>query len=128
MLAAIINYGPGLSGRSVGGGNYGQTGQMVGDAMNQEDILAVLPESRDDAKSLKEIALAMELEMASYADWIRVERRLSSSLRALARWGFVDQERRQREEGHRFWYNAYWKTELAGRSGGLGAGAGEAGI
>jgi hypothetical protein len=41
--------------------------------------------SRDDAKSLKEIALAMELEMASYADWIRVERRLSSSLRPLAR-------------------------------------------
>ncbi len=33
---------------------------------------------------------AMELETASYADWIRVERRLSSSLRALARWGFVD--------------------------------------
>ena len=56
--------------------------------MNQEDILAILPESRDEAKSLKEIVLAMELEMASYADWIRVERRLSSSLRALARWGF----------------------------------------
>ena len=59
---------------------------MEVDALNQEDILAVLHESRDDAKSLKEIALAMELEMASYADWIRVERRLSSSLRALARW------------------------------------------
>jgi hypothetical protein len=87
---------------------------MEGNATNQEDILAVLPESRDDAKSLKEIALAMELEMASYADWIRVERRLSSSLRALARWGFVDLERRQREEGHRFWYNAYWKTKTAG--------------
>ena len=93
MLAAIINYGPGLSGCSVGGGNYGKIRQMEGDVMNQEDILAVLPESRDDAKSLKEIALAMEQEMASYADWIRVERRLSSSLRALARWGFVDQER-----------------------------------
>jgi len=22
-------------------------------------------------------------------------------------------ERRQREDGHKFWYNAYWKTELA---------------
>ena len=65
--------------------------------MNHEAILAVLPENRDEAKSLKEIVLAMELEMASYADWIRVERRLSSSLRALARWGYVDQERRQRE-------------------------------
>ena len=67
--------------------NYGQTGQMDGHAMNHETILAVLSESRDDAKSLKEIALAMELEMTSYADWIRVERRLSSSLRALVRWG-----------------------------------------
>ena len=56
----------------------------------------------------------VELETASYADWIRVERRLSSSLRALARWGFVDLERRQREEGHRFGYNAYWKTEPVG--------------
>ena len=63
----------------------------------------------------------MELEMASYVDWIRVERRLSSSLRALARWGLVALERRQREEGQRFWYNAYWKTELA-----QGAGPGDA--
>ena len=62
----------------------------------------------------------MKLEMVSYADWIRIERRLSSSLRALARWGYVDQERRQREEGHKFWYNAYWKTKPAGRSGGVG--------
>ena len=41
---------------------------------------------------------AMELEMASYADWIRVERRLSSSLRALARWGFVDSGDADREK------------------------------
>jgi len=101
---------------------------MEGDATNQEDILAVLPESRDDAKSLKEIAQDMELEMVSYADWIRVERRLSSSLRTLARWGFVALERRQREEGHKFWYNAYWKTKPTGRSSGLVAGAGEGGI
>ena len=101
---------------------------MEGDATNQEDILAVLPESRDEAKSLKEIAQDMELEMVSYADWIRVERRLSSSLRTLARWGFVALERRQREEGHKFWYNAYWKTKPTGRSSGLVAGAGEGGI
>jgi len=88
--------------------------------VNHEAILAVLPESRDDAKSLKEIAQDMELEMASYADWIRVERRLSSSLRALARWGFVALEKRQREEGHRFWYNAYWKAKPAGKSVGVG--------
>ena len=81
--------------------------------MNQAAILAVLPDSKDDAKSLKEIANEIGLDITSYVNWIRVERRLSSSLRALARWGWVDLERRQREEGHKFWYNAYWKTELA---------------
>jgi hypothetical protein len=55
----------------------------------------------------------MYLDITAYVDWIRVERRLSSSLRALARWGFVALESRQREEGHKFWYNAYWKTEPA---------------
>ena len=50
--------------------------------MNQEAILAVLPDSKDDAKSLKEIANEMGLDITAYVDWIRVERRLSSSLRA----------------------------------------------
>jgi predicted transcriptional regulator len=81
--------------------------------MNQEAILAVLPDSKDDAKSLKEIANEMGLDITSYINWIRVERRLSSSLRTLARWGFVALERRQREDGQRFWYNAYWKTDPA---------------
>ncbi|OPY50653.1 MAG: hypothetical protein A4E48_01805 [Methanosaeta sp. PtaU1.Bin060] len=79
--------------------------------MNHEAILTVLPECKDDAKSLKEIAEALGLEINSYIDWIRIERRLSSSLRALARWGWVASDRRQREVGHKFWYNAYWKTE-----------------
>ncbi len=66
------------------------------------------------AKSLLvRFANEMGLDITAYIDWIRVERRLSSSLRALARWGFVALERRQREEGHKFWYNAYWKTDLA---------------
>jgi len=52
-------------------------------AMNHEAILAVLPDSKDDALSLKEIARELGLEMNSYVDWIRVERRLASSLRAL---------------------------------------------
>jgi len=81
--------------------------------MNQEAILAVLPDSKDDAKSLKEIASEIGLDITAYVDWIRVERRLSSSLRALARWGFVALKRRQRDEGQRFWYNAYWKTDSA---------------
>jgi predicted transcriptional regulator len=91
--------------------------------MNHEAILAVLTDSKDDAKSLKEIAQDLGLEVSSYVDWIRIERRLSSSLRALARWGCVALERRQRERGHKFWYNAYWKTELA-----QGASAGEGSI
>ena len=41
---------------------------MERDALNHEAILAVLPESKDEAKSLKEIAQDMELEMASYVD------------------------------------------------------------
>ena len=80
-------------------------GQLLGDGVLRPVLLLRQPldppdlRTCDYARTLKEIALAMELEMATYADWIRVERRLSSSLRALARWGFVDLERRQREEG-----------------------------
>ena len=87
--------------------NYHRIDQIEGYAMNQEAVLAALPDSRDDAKSLKEIANEMGLDINTYVDWIRVERRLSSSLRALKRWGLVALERRQREEGQRFWYNAY---------------------
>ena len=81
--------------------------------MNQEAILAALSASEEEAKSLKEIVQAMSLDISSYINWIRIERRLSSSLRALIRWGWVAHVRRQKEDGHRFWYNAYWKTELA---------------
>ena len=43
--------------------------------MNQEAILAVLPDSKDDAKSLKEIAKEVGLDITPYVDWIRIERR-----------------------------------------------------
>jgi len=65
--------------------------------MNHDTILAVLPDSKDDALSLKEIARALGLEMNSYVDWVRAERRLASSLRALARWGWVTSDRRQKK-------------------------------
>ncbi|MGD0954814.1 MAG: hypothetical protein ABR985_20920 [Methanotrichaceae archaeon] len=81
--------------------------------MNHEAILEALSASEEEAKSLKEIAKAMGMDISSYIDWVRVERRLSSSLRALIRWGWVACIRRQKEDGHKFWYNAYWKTELA---------------
>ena len=97
-----------------GGINYHRIDQIEGDVVNQEAILAVLPSSKDDAKSLKEIANEMGLDITAHVDWIRVERRLPNSLRALARWGLVALERRQRDNGQKFWYNAYWKTELAG--------------
>ena len=67
--------------------------------MNHEAILAVLPDSKDDALSLKEIARALGLEMNSYVDWIRIERRLASSLRALARWGWVASDRGRMKMG-----------------------------
>jgi hypothetical protein len=80
--------------------------------MNHETILEALSVSEEEAKSLKEIAQAMDLDISSYVNWIRIERRLSSSLRALMRWGWVACVRRQKEDGHKFWYNAYWKIEL----------------
>lgn len=81
--------------------------------MNHDEVLAVLPDSKDEAKSIKEIAQAMGLEISSYVDWVRAERRLARSLGALTKWGWVAYDNRQKEEGHKFWYNAYWKTELA---------------
>jgi hypothetical protein len=55
----------------------------------------------------------MGLDITSYVDWVRAERRLIRALRALIKWGWVAYDKQQNEEGHRFWYNIYWKTELA---------------
>ncbi len=81
--------------------------------MNHEMVLAALPNREKEARSMKEIAQEMGLEISTYADWIRAERSLSRTLRALIKWGWVARDRRQNEEGHKFWYNAYWKTALA---------------
>ena len=62
---------------------------------------------------IKEIADAMGLKISSYVDWARAERRLVRAMGALMKWGWVDCDERQKEEGHKFWYNAYWKTDLA---------------
>jgi len=56
----------------------------------------------------------MGLDITAYVDWIRVERRLSSSLRSLGKMGFcgsgsAGREKRARGSG----INANWKTELA---------------
>jgi len=65
--------------------------------MNHEAVLAVLSNSKEEAKSIKEIALAMDLEITSHIDWIRVEQRLARSLNALIRWGWVACDRRQQK-------------------------------
>jgi len=51
--------------------------------MNHEEVLAVLPDRREDAKSIKEIAKAMDLEISSYVDCVRAERRLVRAFGAL---------------------------------------------
>ncbi|MGD0954753.1 MAG: hypothetical protein ABR985_20610 [Methanotrichaceae archaeon] len=66
--------------------------------MNHEEVLAVLPDSKDEAKSIKEIAQAMGLEISSYVDWVRAERRLVRALGALIRWGWVACDERQQAE------------------------------
>lgn len=80
--------------------------------MNQEEIMAVLSHNEAEAKSLREIAHAMGLKTSSYASWIKTERGLSGILRKLIKWGFVSCIRRQNVDGHRFWYNLYWKNEI----------------
>jgi hypothetical protein len=84
--------------------------------MNYEPLLAVLPDSKEDAKSRKEIALAMGLDISSHASWIREQRTLARVLRILVKWGWAACDRRQRNEGLKFWCNVYWKTEIASQS------------
>jgi hypothetical protein len=81
--------------------------------MSHEAVLAVLSNSKEEAKSIKEIARAMNLKITSHIDWIRVEQRLAKSLNALTRWGWVACDRRQQKTVPRLRYNVYWKTELA---------------
>jgi predicted transcriptional regulator len=81
--------------------------------MNSEAILAVLPDSKENALSMNEIALAMGLDISSYTSMGRTKRHLSKTLRALIKWGWVEYDVRQNENGNKAWYNIYWKTEMA---------------
>ncbi len=81
--------------------------------MNYEMVLAVLPDSKDDAKSMREIAQAMDLAIFTHTDWLRTQRTLARVLRILIKWGWAACDHRQRNEGCKFWHNVYWKTELA---------------
>jgi hypothetical protein len=70
--------------------------------MNYEPIIAVLPDSKEDAKSMKEIAQAMGLDISSHSSWIREQRTLARVLRILIKWGWADCDRRQGSDGHKF--------------------------
>jgi len=80
--------------------------------MNQTEIMSVLSNSEAEALSLREIAQKMGLDTSSYASWIKAERGLSGILRKLKKWGFVVCVRIQNTDGHKFWYNIYWKNEI----------------
>ena len=64
-------------------------GITKGNALNHEEVLAIFPDSREEAVSIWEIAQAMGLEISSYVDWGRAERRLVRALCALIKWGWV---------------------------------------
>lgn len=67
--------------------------------MDHESILVVLPSSKEEAQSMKEIAQAIGLNTSTHTDWIRAERKLARSLRALIRWGWVASDKRERMKG-----------------------------
>ena len=90
--------------------------------MNHDDVLAVLPDSKEEAKSIKEIAQAMGLEVSSYVDWVRAELRLVRALGVLIKWGWVAYEERQKKKvtssgimltGRRSWRSKSTKKVLA---------------
>jgi hypothetical protein len=53
--------------------------------MNLEAVLAVLPDNKAEAISMKEIALALGLDISSYTAIARTKRQLSRTLRVLIR-------------------------------------------
>ncbi len=81
--------------------------------MNPEAVLAILPNNKDEAMSMKEIALALGLDTSSYSTMGRTRRQLARTLRSLIKREWVAFDVRQGEDGHRAWHNAYWKTEMA---------------
>jgi predicted transcriptional regulator len=81
--------------------------------VNHEAVLAVLTDSKEEALSMREIAQTLGLDISTYTNRIRTRRSLARVLRALIKWGWVESDKRQRSEGSKFWFKAYWKTELA---------------
>jgi predicted transcriptional regulator len=84
--------------------------------MSHEVVLAALPNTKEEARSLKDIAEAIGLEISTHTDWIRAERRLTRSLRALIKWGWVTCDKRQSENGYKFRYSSGKLVITGGKS------------
>jgi predicted transcriptional regulator len=79
--------------------------------MNSEAVLAILPNNEEETLSMNEIALALGLDISSYTAMGRTKRQLSKTLRALIKWGWVNCDVRQNENGNKAWYNIYWTSK-----------------
>ncbi len=68
--------------------------------MDPEAVLAVLPDNKDEAMSMKEIAVVLGLDISSYTAMAKTKRKLSRTLRVLIKRGCVACDQRQDENGH----------------------------
>lgn len=78
----------------------------------------VLPDNKEDARSMKEIAQAMGLNTSSHASWIREQRTLARVLRILIilriliKWGWAACDRIQGNGVDKLWHNVNWKVDV----------------
>jgi hypothetical protein len=86
-------------------------GSYLAEILNREEVLAILPYTESEAMSLIEIAAALGMDTSTYAGRIRASHNLARVLRIQIKRGWVACTRRQRENGHKFWHNAYWRVE-----------------
>ncbi len=75
--------------------------------MNPNDVLSILPDHKDQAMSMREIAEALGLDTDLNTDRRRTRQRLARVLRVLVKWGQASCETREKDM-HRC--NVYWKT------------------
>ncbi len=85
--------------------------------MNSEDVLATLPNNKDEAMSLKEITPALCQYSTSSTAMDRKRRQVARALKSLIKWGWVVCDRRLGENSHEAFHNAYWKIDLSKDSG-----------
>jgi DNA-binding IclR family transcriptional regulator len=86
--------------------------------LNQEEVLAVLPGSKEEAKSIKEIAQAMGIEITTHMDWVRTRAAVVRALGALVRWGWVACDERRGKRATKFGTISTGRRSWRSRSGG----------